>query len=80
LISRPPKDPQYDRELEKEEMEKYQAHKKAVHKRKHAYMTRVIVHPNFMNIDYAGAEKKMATMQQGDVIIRPSSQVSTGSV
>jgi hypothetical protein len=43
-------------------------------------MTRVIVHPNFINIDCAGAEEKMATVQQGDVMIRLSSQVSSTSL
>jgi transcription elongation factor SPT6 len=41
-----------------------------------AYVKRVIAHPSFHNIDYKMTEKLMANMEQGDVIIRPSSKVS----
>ena len=40
-----------------------------------AYIKRVIAHPSFHNIDYRKCEKLMDTMDQGDVIIRPSSKV-----
>ena len=35
---------------------------------------RVITHQSFLNIGYKEAESKMADMDQGDVIIRPSSK------
>lgn len=35
------------------------------------------MHPSFHNIDYKECEKVMANMDQGDVVIRPSSKVST---
>uniref|UniRef100_A0A4W3JZH9 SPT6 homolog, histone chaperone and transcription elongation factor n=1 Tax=Callorhinchus milii TaxID=7868 RepID=A0A4W3JZH9_CALMI len=38
------------------------------------YIKRVIVHPSFHNINFKQAEKMMETMDQGDVIIRPSSK------
>ena len=40
-------------------------------------MKRVIAHPSFRNIDYRACEKVMADMEQGDVVIRPSSKVTT---
>lgn len=39
-----------------------------------AYIKRVIAHPSFHNINFKQAEKMMETMDQGDVIIRPSSK------
>ena len=39
-------------------------------------MKRVIAHPSFHNIDYRACEKQMANMEQGDVVIRPSSKGS----
>uniref|UniRef100_A0A674GYP5 Transcription elongation factor SPT6 n=1 Tax=Taeniopygia guttata TaxID=59729 RepID=A0A674GYP5_TAEGU len=38
------------------------------------YIKRVIAHPSFHNISFKQAEKMMETMDQGDVIIRPSSK------
>ncbi|XP_013922018.1 PREDICTED: transcription elongation factor SPT6-like [Thamnophis sirtalis] len=38
------------------------------------YIKRVIAHPSFHNINFKQAEKMMETMDQGDVIIRPSSK------
>jgi len=40
-----------------------------------AYIKRVIAHPSFHNVDYKKCEKLMDAMEQGDVIIRPSSKV-----
>ena len=40
-----------------------------------AYVKRVIAHPSFRNIDYKSCEKEMANMEQGEVLIRPSSKV-----
>lgn len=39
------------------------------------YLKRVIVHPSFKNVSFKEAEKALETMEQGDVIIRPSSKV-----
>uniref|UniRef100_A0A8C5RCP7 SPT6 homolog, histone chaperone and transcription elongation factor n=1 Tax=Laticauda laticaudata TaxID=8630 RepID=A0A8C5RCP7_LATLA len=39
-----------------------------------SYIKRVIAHPSFHNINFKQAEKMMETMDQGDVIIRPSSK------
>ena len=43
-------------------------------KQRQTYIKRVIVHPAFHNISYVEAEKCMANMDQGEVIIRPSSK------
>ena len=40
-----------------------------------AYVKRVIVHPQFYNVDYKGCVRLMQDMDQGDVVIRPSSKV-----
>jgi len=42
---------------------------------RHTYLKRVIVHPSFKNISYGEAQKLMETMDQGEVIVRPSSKV-----
>ncbi|CAG0924647.1 unnamed protein product, partial [Notodromas monacha] len=73
---RPQKDKYYDYEQERADRHRDESQRKAAHRRKHAYTTRVIVHPNFLNVDYAGAETLMKNKQQGDVVIRPSSQGS----
>lgn len=39
------------------------------------YLKRVIVHPSFKNVSFKEAEKLLDAMDQGDVIIRPSSKV-----
>ncbi|KAL1488885.1 hypothetical protein ABEB36_014678 [Hypothenemus hampei] len=69
---RPPKDPYYDREQEEKD-NRIEAEKKK-DKQRQTYIKRVIVHPAFHNISYAEAEKCMANMDQGEVIIRPSSK------
>ena len=40
-----------------------------------AYIKRVIAHPYFHNVSFKECEKLLANMDQGDVIIRPSSKV-----
>ena len=40
------------------------------------YVKRVIAHPSFHNVDYRTSEKLLASMEQGDVVIRPSSKVT----
>ncbi|XP_014252442.1 transcription elongation factor SPT6 [Cimex lectularius] len=69
---RPQKDPFYDLEAEAKDMEAEDNQKK--NKQKLTYIRRVIVHPSFHNISYVEAEKLMATMEQGEVIVRPSSK------
>ncbi|XP_050409437.2 transcription elongation factor SPT6 [Patella vulgata] len=66
------KDLYYDFDKEKEETEKEEDKKKQ--KARQTYIKRVIVHPSFHNISYSECEKLMANMDQGDVIIRPSSK------
>ncbi len=39
-----------------------------------AYIKRVIAHQSFHNINFKQAEKMMESMDQGDVVIRPSSK------
>ena len=40
-------------------------------------MKRVIVHPSFMNVSFTEVQQKLASMDQGEAIFRPSSQVCT---
>ena len=79
------KDTYYDNEAEDEAKEEHRREKKKA-AQKQSYVKRVIVHPNFKNIDYKRAEKILDNLekdksdsvefeyQQGDVIIRPSSK------
>lgn len=39
-----------------------------------AYVKRVIVHPSFRNISFKDAEKLLIEMDQGEVVVRPSSK------
>ncbi|XP_039292182.1 transcription elongation factor SPT6 isoform X2 [Nilaparvata lugens] len=71
---RPPKDPFYDHEAEAKDIQVEEEAKKV--KQRQTYMKRVIVHPAFHNISYAEADKLLANMEQGEVIIRPSSKGS----
>ncbi|KAF5296511.1 hypothetical protein FQR65_LT01500 [Abscondita terminalis] len=71
---RPPKDPYYDQDSEDKDLRTEQEIKK--NKQRQTYIKRVIVHPAFHNISFAEAEKCMANMDQGEVIIRPSSKGS----
>ncbi|XP_068217415.1 transcription elongation factor SPT6 isoform X2 [Palaemon carinicauda] len=66
-----PKDPYYDLPIEEEDTNTDRQKKE---KRKTQYQKRVIAHPAFRNIDYNEAEKVMVQLEQGDVIIRPSSK------
>ncbi|CAG9774076.1 unnamed protein product [Ceutorhynchus assimilis] len=69
---RPPKDPFYNQEQEDKDL-RIEAEKRQ-EKQKQTYIKRVIVHPAFHNISYKEAEKCMVNMDQGEVIIRPSSK------
>jgi len=69
---KPQKDYYYDHDLELEDKKAEEESKKK--KKRQTYIKRIIVHPSFHNIDYAKAEKKLAEMNNGDAIIRPSSK------
>nr|MBE5727278.1 Spt6 [Cucujiformia] len=69
---RPPRDPYYNQEQENKDL-KAEADLK-INKQRQTYVKRVIVHPAFHNISFMEAEKCMVNMDQGEVIIRPSSK------
>ncbi|XP_053682343.1 transcription elongation factor SPT6 isoform X2 [Sabethes cyaneus] len=71
---RPRKDQYYDQEAEDKDNKK----ESNVHTNlnRQQYIKRVIVHPSFQNISYAEALKKLDQLDQGDVIVRPSSKGS----
>lgn len=71
---RPRKDQYYDQPQEERDAKKEEESKKQ--KDRQQYIKRVIVHPAFHNKSYAEALKIMATKDQGEVIIRPSSKGS----
>lgn len=71
--SRPPKDPFYDNESEERDIKTEEDAKKL--KQRQTYIKRVIVHPSFHNISFKEAERLMDQMDQGEVIVRPSSKV-----
>ncbi|XP_063222520.1 transcription elongation factor SPT6 isoform X2 [Bacillus rossius redtenbacheri] len=71
---RPPKDPYYDLEAEERDISAEEEAKKT--KQRQTYIKRVIVHPSFHNISFQEAEKLMSQMDQGEVVIRPSSKGS----
>ncbi|XP_041097249.1 transcription elongation factor SPT6 isoform X2 [Polyodon spathula] len=67
-----PKDTYYDFDAEAEDLKLEEDAKKK--QQRTTYIKRVIAHPSFHNINFKQAEKMMETMDQGDVIIRPSSK------
>jgi transcription elongation factor SPT6 len=69
---RPPKDEYYDYDTEETDLKKESDAKK--NKARQQYTKRVIVHPSFHNISYADAVKLLKNMDQGEVIVRPSSK------
>lgn len=71
---RPPKDPFYDNEAEERDIKTEEDAKKL--KQRQTYIKRVIVHPSFHNISFKEAERLMDQMDQGEVIVRPSSKGS----
>ncbi|XP_055370819.1 transcription elongation factor SPT6 isoform X2 [Condylostylus longicornis] len=71
---RPKKDPDYDQEVEDKDNRKEDDTKK--NKSRQQYVKRVIVHPSFHNKSYGEVVKIMETMDQGEVIVRPSSKGS----
>lgn len=66
-----PKDTYYDHEAEEKDLN---LDRKKMDQKASRYQKRVIVHPSFRNIDYNEAEKVMQQLEQGEVIIRPSSK------
>ncbi|XP_063703465.1 transcription elongation factor SPT6-like [Culicoides brevitarsis] len=71
---RPRKDQYYDQAAEDRDLKREEDSKKQ--KDRQMYVKRVIAHSAFMNKSYAEALKIMATKEQGEVIIRPSSKGS----
>ncbi|KAG5681165.1 hypothetical protein PVAND_010625 [Polypedilum vanderplanki] len=69
---RPHRDDFYDNEAEESDLKKDSDAKKI--KTRQQYTKRVIVHPSFQNISYADAVKLLKDMDQGEVIVRPSSK------
>lgn len=69
---RPQKDTYYDQETEENDIKMETEAKKT--KTRQQYTKRVIVHSSFQNISYAEAIKLLGTMDQGEVIVRPSSK------
>lgn len=69
---RPKKDNYYDQDNEDKELRKEDESKKQSARQQ--YIKRIIVHPAFHNKSYSEAVKIMANMDQGEVIIRPSSK------
>uniref|UniRef100_A0A670JS76 SPT6 homolog, histone chaperone and transcription elongation factor n=1 Tax=Podarcis muralis TaxID=64176 RepID=A0A670JS76_PODMU len=67
-----PKDTYYDFDAEASDHKQEEEYKKR--QQRTTYIKRVIAHPSFHNINFKQAEKMMETMDQGDVIIRPSSK------
>lgn len=60
--------------MEREDKDNRLEADKKKEKQRMTYIKRVIVHPAFHNISYAEAEKCMVNMDQGEVIVRPSSK------
>merc|ERR1719187_3032039 len=69
---RPRLDESYDHEQEKSEKKAVEEEKKR--KAKCNYIRRVIAHPCFHNFTFKDAEKELQELEQGETIIRPSSQ------
>uniref|UniRef100_A0A674ITX0 Transcription elongation factor SPT6 n=1 Tax=Terrapene triunguis TaxID=2587831 RepID=A0A674ITX0_9SAUR len=67
-----PKDTYYDFDAEAADHKQEEDYKRK--QQRTTYIKRVIAHPSFHNISFKQAEKMMETMDQGDVIIRPSSK------
>uniref|UniRef100_A0A8C5F9L4 SPT6 homolog, histone chaperone and transcription elongation factor n=1 Tax=Gadus morhua TaxID=8049 RepID=A0A8C5F9L4_GADMO len=67
-----PKDTYYDFDTETEDLKTEQEAK--MKQQRTTYIKRVIAHPSFHNINFKQAEKMMESMDQGDLIIRPSSK------
>ena len=73
MPTRPARDPFYDGDTETSDRDAAEAARKQ--KEAQTYLKRVIVHPAFHNVDFKEARRLLATMDQGEALIRPSSQV-----
>ncbi|XP_055550196.1 transcription elongation factor SPT6 [Wyeomyia smithii] len=71
---RPRRDQFYDQEAEDKDNKKESSVQTNLNRQQ--YIKRVIVHPSFHNISYAEALKKLDQLDQGEVIVRPSSKGS----
>lgn len=71
---RPRKDPFYDYKTEEEDKRKESEQKQ--NRKAQQYVKRVIIHPSFHNKSYAEVVKIMENMDQGEVVVRPSSKGS----
>lgn len=69
---KPQKDTYYDYDTEVSDKQKETEVRKA--KARQSFVRRVIAHPSFKNVTYQEAETLLNSMDQGDVIIRPSSK------
>ncbi|KAK0152744.1 Transcription elongation factor SPT6 [Merluccius polli] len=67
-----PKDSYYDFDTETEDHKHDEELRKKLQRT--PYIKRVIAHPNFHNISFKQAEKMMDSLDQGDLVIRPSSK------
>nr|XP_014354517.1 PREDICTED: transcription elongation factor SPT6 isoform X2 [Latimeria chalumnae] len=67
-----PKDTYFDFDEESADLKQEEDAKRK--QQRTTYIKRVIAHPSFHNINFKQAEKMMESMDQGDVIIRPSSK------
>ncbi|CAL8280696.1 unnamed protein product [Arctogadus glacialis] len=67
-----PKDSYYDFDTETEDHKHEEDLKKK--QQRTPYIKRVIAHPSFHNISFKQAEKMMESLDQGDLVIRPSSK------
>jgi transcription elongation factor SPT6 len=71
---KPQRDHNFYYEAETKDQNTEEQHKKR--QSRQTYVKRIIVHPAFHNIDYKQAEKMLATLDQGEAIIRPSSKAN----
>jgi len=70
-VFKPKRDLYYDKFTESEHLAKLQEEKQ---RQRPTFVKRVIVHPCFKNISFKDAVQDLEGMDQGDVIIRPSSK------
>ncbi|CAI4228912.1 unnamed protein product [Auanema sp. JU1783] len=69
------KDQYWDGDAEQDDIQQDDLLKQQMKKQRETkWVKRVIQHPNFYNITFADAERLLSKMEQGDVVIRPSSK------
>ncbi len=74
LSCRPTRDAAYDFDMEAED-EKAEKEAARAELGRQQYVSRVIAHPSFFNVDFHRAEKMLAHKGAGELVIRPSSRV-----